>query len=154
MKSIQKWNHRQNFLAKSSEFAHFNEFQLDLIVWNENSHLLVSSKNCKPGFAMYTCTWRLRIYKAQLNTICKQCAPVKPLYLQRVQFPAIFIGAGHRVFCRSTYRLNMKNGLNFSFYLRAKPNFYFNHMHYVLRVLKTSLWNPMCQTYVFKTKIA
>ncbi len=28
------------------------------------------------------------------------------------------------------------------------------HMHYVLRVLKTSLWNPRCQTYVFKTKIA
>ena len=93
-------------------------------------------------------------FQAMQNIICKQCAPVKPLYLQRVQFPAIFIGAGHRVFCRSTYRLNMKNGLNFSFYLRAKPNFYFNHMHYVLRVLKTSLWNPMCQTYVFKTKIA
>ena len=26
--------------------------------------------------------------------------------------------------------------------------------HYVLRVLKTSLWDPRCQTYVFlKTKI-
>ena len=27
-------------------------------------------------------------------------------------------------------------------------------IHYVLRVLKTSLWDPRCQTYVFKTKIA
>ena len=26
--------------------------------------------------------------------------------------------------------------------------------HYVLRVLKTSLWDSRCQTYVFKTKIA
>ena len=30
----------------------------------------------------------------------------------------------------------------------------FQEFHYVLRVLKTSLWNPRCQTYVFKTKIA
>ena len=28
------------------------------------------------------------------------------------------------------------------------------HKHYVLRVLKTSLWDSRCQTYVFKTKIA
>ena len=26
--------------------------------------------------------------------------------------------------------------------------------HYVLRVLKTSLWDSRCQTYVFKTKIS
>jgi hypothetical protein len=26
--------------------------------------------------------------------------------------------------------------------------------HYVLRVLKTYLWDPRCQTYVFKTQIA
>ena len=30
----------------------------------------------------------------------------------------------------------------------------FKHLHYILRVLKTSLWDPRCQTYVFKTKIA
>ena len=26
-------------------------------------------------------------------------------------------------------------------------------LHYVLRVLKTFLWDPRCQTYIFKTKI-
>ena len=26
-------------------------------------------------------------------------------------------------------------------------------IHYVLRVLKTSLWDPRCQTYVFKTRM-
>ena len=28
-----------------------------------------------------------------------------------------------------------------------------NMLHYVLRVLKTSLWDPRRQTYVFKTQI-
>ena len=35
----------------------------------------------------------------------------------------------------------------------ALSNFLSNGYHYVLRVLKTFLWDPRCQTYIFKTKI-
>ena len=37
--------------------------------------------------------------------------------------------------------------------LKKEWNTYNGDIHYVLRVLKTCLWDPRCQTYVFESRI-